>query len=293
MNAKRLPLVFVCKTHKKDFKPFTRLFKSFNKYNTDKIPLYLSVPNEDVSLFEGHVGGGATVISDESYMQKYSADDAYWGLPLGYVNQEICKLSFWENNIADNYLFIDSDLYFIRDFRIKDFMATKDTPYSVLVMDKDLNTEKFYREYGVGRTEHIKRIFDEVGLNDARLLTCHGMTVMNAKVLRSLKDDFMKVREYEYKDLIKISPFEYSWYNAWLQKQKVIEIIAVEPFFKTFHMRIEYTFSRLKLISESDLATQYAGIVLNSNWQPKEPPARYELPGKLHRIVYKILERVG
>ena len=36
-------------------------------------------------------------VSDESYAGKYFTGKKLHNLPIGYINQEICKLSFWED----------------------------------------------------------------------------------------------------------------------------------------------------------------------------------------------------
>lgn len=291
MAKNNLKLAIVCKTYKGDVKPFKKLFKTLISHNADNIPVLVSVPKSDVPMFLDIVGGQATILTDESYAGDYFTKKSHWGLPLGYINQEICKLSFWETKIAENYLFVDSDAYFIRDFKRSDFMADANTPYSVLVMDKDLNSEVYYKDYGTHRLKMISKIFEAVGLDDRRYLTCHGMTVMNTKVLSDFKKNFMEKRKYSYDKLIEISPFEYTWYNSWLQKSNVIPVIGVEPFFKTFHMRIEYAMCRLRLVTESDLASQYVGIILNSNWQPTGPPDKYVNPGEFQKIFNKIITR--
>lgn len=284
--------VIYCKSFSSDLEAFRRMFASYRQHNKDNIPLYVSVPSSDEAAFKQIVGSEATVIADESYAESYFTTEMYWNLSLGYINQEICKLSFWETGIAKNYLCVDSDAYFIRDFYKNDFMATKSTPYSVLVMDKDLNTQEYYREFGRWRLGHIKRIFEEVGYDDRRYLTCHGMTVLSSAVLKDFKKNFLRKKKISYKDLIKISPYEYSWYNAWLQKSKIIDVVAVEPFFKTFHMRKEYQLSRISMIKEADIAEYYVGIIMNSNWKPIPPPVRYRDPGMVCEKIYQLVDKL-
>jgi hypothetical protein len=157
-------------------------------------------------------------------------------------------------------------------------------------MDKDLSVERHYHASWDSRKILIKAIFDAVELSDPRQLTCHGMQVLSSKVLESLKHDFMKSRGYAYKDLLIISPFEFTWYNAWLQKSRIIDIVAVEPFFKTFHMRLEYAFARLRCLELNDWARAYVGIVLNSNWR-KAPPDIYRDPGYWENKFYRFVKR--
>lgn len=284
--------VMFCKTYRKDFEQFKILINSFNKYNVENLLMIVSCPWEDLEIFKPFSSKNCAIIADESYAKDYltTSDKEYNGLSKGYVNQEICKLSFWESGIAQNYLCIDSDAQFIRTFSTKDFMFNENIPYTVLVEDKDLSIEKHYQAYWNERQNFIKKIFNEIELNDIRYRTCHNMQVFNSQVLKSFKEDFMKPKGYSYKDLIKISPFEFTWYNAWFQKCKLIPEYASEPFFKMFHMRIEYTISRLKGLTTDDYAKRYVGICLNSNWNKQEKeyiPQTWFLK-KLFKILKKL-----
>ena len=260
-------LIFFCKTYSGDFKKIGRLISTYRKYNKDNIPLVISCPSNDIKIFKDFNNTPLiTIITDESYAQNYMSSEPILGFTPGYINQEICKLAFWETNITNNYLCIDSDTYFIRNFYLIDFMHDLETPYSVLVMDKDLATQDFDQVYWDRRQTHIKKIFDIIELKDPRFLTCHGMTVFSRKVLESFQRNFLAPQKWSYLDIIKISPFEFTWYNAWLQKSNAINVYAVEPFFKVFHYRREYIFSILKGLREKDLARSYLGIVMQSNW---------------------------
>lgn len=282
--------VMFCKTYSGDLSRFDLMIQSFNKHNVEKMTLIVSVPESESDMFKKFESQTVHIITDESYAGAYFTDKKLHNLSVGYVNQEICKLAFWESKIAKNYLCIDSDLLFIRDFYESDFMADKDTPYTVLVMDKDLAIEKHYHGFWLFRQEFIKKVYDTVGLSDRRLRTCHGMQVMNSAVLKSLKQDFMAKNKFEYADLIAIAPYEFTWYNAWFQKCGLVREVAVEPFFKTFHMRIEYVFSRLRRLELKDYAYSYVGVILNGNW--RKPVREYKRPSFLMKILYKILKKV-
>jgi hypothetical protein len=281
-----------CKTYSGDLERFKLLLASFHKYNQDNIFLYVSVGEKDFPAFEKLSSNNVKIISDESYARDYFPNESFHNLSLGYINQEICKLSFWESSLADNYLCLDADCLFIRDFYVSDFMADKNTPYTVLTMDKDLSIEKHYQKFWARRQSFIQKIYDEASLDDRRLRTCHGMQVLNIKVLKSLKEDFMQNKGLTYADLIKIAPYEFTWYNVWFQKCNLVKEYAVEPFFKTFHMRIDYNFSRLKLLKEDDLARAYVGIVLNSNWGNKKLPVKYKKPNFVFKIIYTCLKKL-
>lgn len=282
--------VVFCKTYRNDLKNFKRMIKSFNKYNAQNLLMIVSVPEADLEVFKGFQTEIISIITDESYAKKYFTSEKHGGLSIGYVNQEICKLAFWESGLAENYLCVDSDAQFIRDFFVEDFMFDEKTPYTILVMDKDLSVEKHYQAYWNTRQRLIEKIYDEVGLKDKRYRTCHNMQVFNSNVLKSLKEDFMNKKNYSYKDLIKISPFEFTWYNAWFQKCQLVPEYAVEPYFKMFHYRIEYIISRLKGLTLNDYARAYVGICMNGNWV--RPENEYKPQTRWMRGIYKFLNKV-
>lgn len=284
--------IMLCKSYSGDKESLKYMIDSFHLFNRDMVHLYLSVPANELHLFGDFNCGSITVVADESYAANYFADKTNHGFSLGYFNQEICKLAFWECGFCENYLCVDSDIRFIRDFHIDDFMKDQETPYTVLVMDKDLCCEKYYQNYWTVRSEYVRKIFEMIGLQDRRFLTCHGMQNMNVKVLESMKKDFMEVGGLGYKDLIEIAPYEFTWYNAWLQKSGIIDIEAVEPFFKTFHLKIEYIFSRLRGIGIKDLQRSYTGICLNSNWKGSGSVSVYKEPGWIRRTLFRLMCRI-
>lgn len=264
--------VFYCKSYRNDFDRLNILIKTFEKYNHDNIKLFISIPETDIPYFKINLSNNIYLIADESFASEYLTDEDYLDKKSGYLNQEICKLVFFKSNFSENYFCLDSDSQFIRPFFYSDFMYDDDTPYTVLVQDKDLSIEKdYHNKFWVSRLLSIKSIYNHVGLNDNRYRTCHGHQTFNSKVLNSLETDFMIPSGYSFLDLIKLEPYEFTWYNAWFQKCKVIQEIAVEPIFKTLHTRRDYFFSKFQLLELSDFAYAYVGIVLNSKWKPKTP----------------------
>lgn len=275
-------IVLFCKTHLKEIDRFELLLESVLEYNVDKIPFYVSVPKSDYESFKKY-NRNINLVTDESYAGKYFTNSKYWGLSQGYLNQEICKLAFWELNACHNYFCVDSDAYFIKKFYRNDFIYSKKIPYSVLIMDKDLNIEPFYRGFGEWREKMIRKIFKFLNYDDSRFLTCHGMQIINTQVMKDFKS-YLEKKKLTYKQLLKYSPYEFTWYNVWLQKSKVIPVIAIEPIFKTFHSKYEYLISRFKLIREADISRKYLGIVMNSNWS-KNMIYSYKDPDKFLKII--------
>lgn len=260
------PLGLLIKSYREDFHLAERLIASINRYNVDNLPVWIVVPDIDLELFLEFDGKNMRVLP-ESVLGTYLVNKDIAGIRPGYINQEIIKISFWELGLADNYLPIDSDAIMVRKFGFKDLMWDDEYPYTVLVEDKELLIDpEYYAKYWQGRELSLKQIQHEVGLDDKQLLTCHGHQVLNSKVLQSLKTEFMRPRGMTYSDLLEISPYEFSWYNFWLQINRTIPIYVREPFIKVAHTPTQHLELALKGVTQDDLARGYLGVVINSNF---------------------------
>lgn len=275
MNDK---LVFLLPSYIGDIKYVDRLVDSYIKYNVDNIPLYIIVPECDLESFIKYRIDNIKVLTEESISGEYLVhDNSIHGIRPGYINQEIIKLSFWEQRLCENYFCLDSDGEFIRNFYISDFMYDDATPYTILVEDNELVVEpEYYKKYWVEREKLIRLIQKEVGLIDTRVLTCHGFAILSCKVLESLKYGFLIPKKIEYKDALNISPYEFSWYNMWLQKTKTIPIKLKEPIFKYFHHKHHHLEYLKKGITLNDISRGYIGVVINSNYSREYGVVSYE-----------------
>ena len=229
-------IAILLKTYLGDIKYVERLIISYRTHNKDNIPLYIVAPNSDLLKFEKFIGNNIKLFSDESVTNNLVNNNSVRGIRPGYVNQEIIKLAFWEKKLCENYFCMDSDGVFIRDFFTTDFMYDDETPYTILVEDNELKVEpEYYNRYWIKREKLIRKIQREVGLVDERVLTCHGFAIFSSKVLESFYDNYLTPMSRTYIDLLKISPYEFSWYNMWLQKDKTIDIQIKEPLIKFFN----------------------------------------------------------
>ena len=261
-----------------DIKYTERLINSYQKHNVDNISLYIVVPEKDIDIFTKFKSDTVFILTEESISGKYLIhDNSIRGIRPGYINQEIIKLSFWELDLCENYLCLDSDGVFIRDFCISDFMYDDDTPYTILVEDHELKIEpEYYSKYWVQREEYIRHIQERVGLDDDRMLTCHGFAIFSCEVLKSFKEKFMDSWRLSYSDVINSAPYEFSWYNMWLQKDETIPIKIKEPLFKYFHHKNQHIEYLKKGITLKDISRGYMGVVINSNYSREYGVISYE-----------------
>ena len=260
-------LVFLLKTYGNDFLYAKRLIASYRQYNVDDISMFIVVPESDLELFGIFNDIDIKVLAEESVTDCLVNDDSVFGIRPGFINQEIIKLAFWELNLCENYFCIDSDAEFIRDFYFSDFMFDENTPFSVLIEDNELAVDpEYYKEHWIERSRLIDIIKNEIGVEDRRTLTCHGMTIFSRQVLKSFKEKYLLPRGYTYVDALKKSPYEFSWYNFWLQKDKTIPIVFREPLLKVFHNKSQHLEYLRKKITLKDISRGYLGVVINSNY---------------------------
>jgi hypothetical protein len=260
-------IVILLKTYKGDIDYIKRLIESFKKYNHDKIPLYIVVPSIDLSLFKKFVDKNIKLLSDESITTDLVYDNSIWGIRPGYINQEIIKLSFWKKGLCKNYFCMDSDGVFIRNFYVSDFMYDENTPYTILSEDHELIVDpQYYKDYWCERERLIKRIQKKIGLTDRRMLTSHGFAILSCKVLESFYKKYLLPNKLRYTDILKIAPYEFSWYNMWLQKDKTIPIEFKDPLIKLFYQKSQHLEYLNRGITVKDISRGYIGYVINSNY---------------------------
>ena len=259
-----LEFCFLLKSYSNDLNYAIRLIKSIEEYNVDKIRLFIVVPQKDLGLFEPYKSNLITLIDEEVFHNELF----YHSIPnAGYLNQQIIKMAFWEIEISRNYFCIDSDCVFIKNFYLDDFMFDVNTPYSILVEDNELRVEpEYYYGYWQERIKSINIIKNELDLPGKAIITCHGMTTFSAEVLKSFKENYLRSKGQSYKDIISIAPYEFSWYNFWLQKCFFEKIRYREPLFKTFHNEGQLIQYKYQKIITSDIARGYLGYVINSNF---------------------------
>jgi hypothetical protein len=259
-------LALLIKSYSPDFKYAKRLIDSVNIHNKDFLPVFLVVPASDVSTFQAMAGTHAEVLSEELFSSHLVHKETA-GFSPGYINQEIVKLSFWELGLCDNYLCVDSDAVFIRDFTRADFMARPGVPFTFLTADRELHVEPgYYVDTWINRMKSLEKIRHEIGYQGRWLLTVHGHAVFSATVLESFANDFLEPRGWDYKEALAISPYEPTWYNTWLLHTGVIEIVPREPNIKTFHNSTQHLDYVLREVTTEDLARGYVAVVVNSNY---------------------------
>jgi len=283
LRVKMDNLAILLKSFQGDLSYVERLIKSYHRYNKDHLPLHIVVPAQDLLIFKKFEKTDVHLHSDESITDDLVADSSVRGIRPGYINQEIVKLAFWEKKLCKNYFIMDSDGVFIRNFYFSDFMYDKTTPYTILSEDNELKVDpKYYHTYWQGREKLIRKIQRQINLKDNRMLTSHGFSIFSLKVLRDFYNNYLIPNNLTYADILRISPYECSWYNTWLQKSQVIPIKQKEPLFKVFHQQSHHLTYVQNNITVKDIARGYLGYCINSNYSRGYGVLNYEDYHKYH-----------
>ena len=257
-------VVLYCKSFSGDVQRVKILLQSVENHNKDNIPFYISVPSTDITLFK-HVLGTAnyTLISDEEIINT--------NLCQSWKNQQVVKMMFWKLNLAPNYIVIDSDAYFIRDYYISDFIHHDSTPYTIIHEQKDMFSWAIvnFGRLGFNPIESFKEcrlpimeLFERKG----KLYDFGSMPVVWSNLVwQTLEEEYIKPNNLTFQRLIDTISSEFTWYGEWLLTRKPIELWPSEHIFKGFHYMQQYQDYKQLGYKEEDWAKLYLGVVMQSS----------------------------
>jgi hypothetical protein len=255
--------VLYCKSYNRDLERVIKLLESIKKYNLDNIPFYLSVPKKDIEIFRSSINYDLNLIEDEL---------VYQGNARGWIQQQIVKSSFWKLNKCENYLCIDSDSYFIKPFRVSDFMYNDTTPYTIMHEQKEffhwaaLN----YNLLGFNPKESFesdrKIIMDLFNRSGKYYDFGPSPVIWSSKVWEDLEKNYIQPNNLTFEKLLEYSPSEFTWYGESILAFKSIQIMPIEPLFKVFHYKQQFNEYKNMNVSEDSISKNYFGIVVQSNF---------------------------
>lgn len=265
-------LAIYIKTYSRDFDRVERLWNSIKKHNIDNIPVYISTPSSETELLTSRLGLEYTPLTDESYFTPTK--------PLsGWEQQMYVKLNVFEAIPTENVLIIDSDAFFIDDFKESDFIAYDNIPYTIIHENNQQSEyETFLKNGNYKKTGYAKavRAYRDVFGGKSNKIYDYGPNphLWNRKVIESFKNDYLKANNltleqfcYAMKDQYNIHFRETLTYGEYLLATKIIDIIPSGPFFKVYHWKELYDFEKsIGWVDNEKIKNTYKGIILQSNW---------------------------
>jgi len=265
-------LSLYCKSFSTDLKRVVRLADSICRFNSDRLPFFVSVPQKEFALFKEHLQGRDVVLlADEEILRANPklnvAEMAY--LP-GNISQQIVKSEFWRLGLSDAYLCLDSDSVFIRPFKTEEFMLTDGTPYTVMNEAHDLRFDALVR----GKTSVIDNFRREAELVQSHFKR-HGKAysfgpmpmVWHRAVWQSLEREYLDPHGMTFADAIRLAPLESRWYGEALLKYRAVPLMPTEPFFKVYHYAWQLDKDRRRHIGPEQLSQLYSGVIYQSSWE--------------------------
>ena len=264
--------VLYCKSYSRDFLRLKRLFNSIQKFNVDHIPFYISTPKANKDLLLEILGSDGYIwVADEDIVaaNPKASIEKYKAMPGG-LSQQIIKSEFWRLGLAENYLCLDSDSLFIRNFQKSDFLSADGVPYTVLHQNKELfqlasnrGQDKVERDLRI-EAERVKALFGRSGPN---FYCAPAPFIWSAKVWRSLDAEFLQPQGISLWELITPDNPETLIYGEALLRYRAIPLIAIEPLFRVYHYDWQYFLMKRVGETEAKVAKHYLGIIYQSAWE--------------------------
>jgi hypothetical protein len=279
------------KSYGPDLQYAQRFLESFLKYATEPIPVYVVVPDQDIPAFSEVFASHATVLP-ESLWAAQLVDYPIHGNNPGYINQEIIKLAFAEGSHLRNYLCADSEAVFIRPFSSRDFMDPTGVPYSFITEDHELHVDPVYFDVcWTAREQFLMQIRAFLELPSTPIATGHHMAVFSSEQVLDLKK-YLSDRGLDWTGALEISPFEFDWYNFWIEKVQGTARKIREPIVLMLHQPHQHLEYSLKGITESDLTRGYVAVLIKSAFAQDHSVIDFQEPvaNTLSRYVsYRVL----
>lgn len=264
-------IVLYCKSYRKDFLRLKRLLGSIKEFNSDQIPFYISTPEEDHNLLLELVGDkGYEWVSDESIIKaNIQATAGVEKNKSGGLTQQIIKSEFWRLNISENYVCLDSDCIFIKDFRKSDFLAADGNPYTVIYQNKEYFQLAVDRGFAKAPQElkaegdRVKALFARQGPN--YYCPCPPF-IWSTKVWKSLDESFLKPQGLTFWDVCTSEHPETLLYLEALLNYKAIPLYPIEQLFRIYYYDWHYFLLRRVGELPSKLKENYLGVIYQSSW---------------------------
>jgi hypothetical protein len=264
-------IVLYCKSYRKDFLRLKRLLQSITQFNVDHIPFYISTSSADKDLLVEIVGGkGYQWVSDESIIQANldtPADVAE--NKSGSLMQQIVKSEFWRLGLCENYICLDSDCIFIKDFLRSDFLAADGNPYTVIYQNKEYFQLAVDRGFAkapqqlMAEGDRVKHLFERQGPN--YYCPCPPF-IWSAKVWQSLEESYLKPKGMTFWDLCTPQHPETLLYLEALLNFKAIPLYPIEQLFRIYYYDWHHYLLRRIGETPEKIKEHYLGVIYQSSW---------------------------
>ncbi len=243
-------LAIMNKSFKRDLERSVILYKSFEKYflGAESVPFVIVIPAGDWDLFMNRfknlkdrkeIENIPQFITEQEVFERCNEPDISSN---GGLAQQAVKLCFGSTRIAKNYIMMDSDNYFIKEFDPKIlFKGGVSKTFSWKLPESYIEKNKIailsccinpiMRNNGQSITHYDMHVFikDFFG-NKKKEFYGFVMSpfVFNSDALARMKKWIDKKGGYKIATLIRLMPFEMQWYGEYmLQHENFIPMNAI------------------------------------------------------------------
>lgn len=258
------------KTHAPHIEQADRLVQSIYKYNTDNLPIVVSVNPNQVNTFTSRWSGlNINVIDDREVFQVNTPLD-------GWRYQQVVKSNFWRINPHPNYLCLDSDSVFIKPFSTTDFMYTDDVPYTICHESKDM------LEFMALEKHDMNGVFYQSAARVLRtIIPNHGPQwdwgpspfIWSNAVWKRFTEEYLIPNNLTFDSFLLqferasgCNFSEYMVYGEYLLNSYLFPIIPRQPLFKVYHWKEQFIREYNNGVRMSHLKHNYLGVISQSNW---------------------------
>lgn len=258
-------IIVFCKSYRGDLERYAVLHRSMQKHNADSIPFYTVVPREDLSFFKDKFDNVNWLTDDD--ILNISDVGQNW------IGQQLIKLNFYKTKIAKNFLLVDSDFFFIKDFHKTDLIFDAETPFTV-ISSKELFfhglLQKDDQEY-IGMLNEVLSLMGRAKKYTNRpgpeMYFMPG-PIWSSKVLEHMEEHLLKPNGFRHYDILRYCPFENNWYGEWALHSRCISIYPIEPLFKEYVREKFVQEEKARGVDLEHISRFYHGISLSSKWNP-------------------------
>jgi hypothetical protein len=258
--------VLFLKSFSRDLDRAKLLVDSVRAHNRAALGLVVIIPKAERALFTNRIGGqDVTYLDEESFAGAQNAT-------RGWIKQQLIKFEFHRLNMAENYVVLDSDDTFIRDFDESEFVASDGRPYFVMSEAKERSrwALKLLKSDG-----EFAQMFRQVREQKKTIQSAFGRTgkmyyfqpapIFNSPLLKEFDADLAK-GNLTFEKLLLQSPFEADWIGEWIAKLRIHRVHPCEPLFLELQRSQLIEFEKRQGIGISELAEWYVGIRLCAGW---------------------------
>ena len=173
-------------------------------------------------------------------------------LKEGWIQQQLVKLMFHKLSLCNFYIILDSDLYFIKNFYISDFMFNNKTPYTSMTEEKK---EEYLIIQNYLQRKGKPYCFVRLG------------QVFSKMLLENMEKNLLQSANKSWCDLLEISPFEMQWYGEYYIKTRPYELYPCSNLFKYFWLDNQYRNAQKEGKTEQDFIIDgNIGILMQNSW---------------------------